>query len=115
MQKVCKSVNERAGGWGGYGERGHLKYCCHKGSLIVMFIHANGGQNTSGALLCVKRIPCITGEAAGPVCGCIGKPGATEPISVPAAQERSSAAFTQMASAALGECCKDGKLLRGPH
>lgn len=43
-----------------------FSFCCHKGSLIVMFMHVNVSQNTLCALLHVKQAACITGEPGGP-------------------------------------------------
>lgn len=102
------------------GRVGAFSLCCHKGSLIVMFMHVNVSQNTLWALLCVKRTACITVEPGGPVCGCMGELGATEPISVSTAQcaqciGKVLDCFHSSGLPTLGECCKYGKLLKGPH
>lgn len=49
-------------GWGPF------SLCCHKGSLIVMFMYANVSQSSLRSLLCVQQTACIIGETGGPAC-----------------------------------------------
>lgn len=73
-------INHIKNGFKSVMETEAFHFCCHRDSLIVMFMHANVSQNTLWGLLCVKRAARIEPW------GLEGEVGTTEPTSVSTAQ-----------------------------
>lgn len=73
-------INHIINGFKSVMETEAFHFCCHRDSLIVMFMHANVSQNTLWGLLCVKRAARIEPW------GLEGEVGTTEPTSVSTAQ-----------------------------